>query len=149
MPKGFGFHEQDVLPLETHCFGVMEMDLQRWLSLDDWESSQERLQDLEVWKDIMKNVASKTMPPAKRKSQPTDDERKKIVQWIESEVFRFDPNNPDPGRVTIRRLNKTEYNNTIKDLMLVDFKAADDFPPDDTGYGFDNIGDVLSLSPVL
>ena len=144
-------YEQDVLPiLETHCFDCHgDGSSKGGLSLDDWESSQERLQDLEVWKDIMKNVASKTMPPAKRKSQPTDDERKKIVQWIESEVFRFDPNNPDPGRVTIRRLNKTEYNNTIKDLMLVDFKAADDFPPDDTGYGFDNIGDVLSLSPVL
>ncbi|MEC8690046.1 MAG: DUF1587 domain-containing protein, partial [Verrucomicrobiota bacterium] len=144
-------YEQDVLPiLETHCFDCHgDGSSKGGLSLDDWESSQERLQDLEVWKDIMKNVASKTMPPAKRKSQPTDDERKKIVQWIESEVFRFDPNNPDPGRVTIRRLNKTEYNNTIKDLMLIDFKAADDFPPDDTGYGFDNIGDVLSVSPVL
>ena len=79
----------------------------------------------------------------------SDEERKKIIEWIESEVFRFDPDNPDPGRVTIRRLNRTEYNNTIRDLMMVDFDPADDFPPDDTGYGFDNIGDVLSLSPVL
>ena len=55
----------------------------------------------------------------------------------------------DPGRVTIRRLNRAEYNNTIRDLVGVDFKPAEDFPSDDVGYGFDNIGDVLSLSPLL
>ncbi len=55
----------------------------------------------------------------------------------------------DPGRVTIRRLNRAEYNNTIRDLVGVDFHPADDFPSDDVGYGFDNIGDVLSLPPVL
>ena len=56
---------------------------------------------------------------------------------------------PDPGRVTARRLNRAEYNNTIRDLLAVDFQPAADFPADDSGYGFDNIGDVLSLSPVL
>ena len=53
------------------------------------------------------------------------------------------------GRVTIRRLNRVEYNNTIRDLVGVDFKPAADFPNDDVGYGFDNIGDVLSVSPLL
>src|SRR5262245_10012849 len=60
-----------------------------------------------------------------------------------------DCDHPDPGRVTIRRLNRAEYNNTIRDLVGIDFHPADDFPADDSGYGFDNIGDVLSLSPVL
>ena len=55
----------------------------------------------------------------------------------------------DPGRVTIRRLNRLEYNNTIRDLFGIDFKPADDFPSDDVGEGFDNIGDVLSLPPLL
>jgi hypothetical protein len=55
----------------------------------------------------------------------------------------------DPGRVTARRLNRYEYNNTIRDLLGFDFQPAADFPADDSGYGFDNIGDVLSLSPVL
>src|SRR5262245_35161985 len=55
----------------------------------------------------------------------------------------------DPGRVTTRRLNRAEYNNTIRDLLGVDLMPADDFPQDDSGYGFDNIGDVLSLSPAL
>ena len=60
-----------------------------------------------------------------------------------------DCDKPDPGRVTIRRLNRAEYNNTIRDLVGVDFSPADDFPADDSGHGFDNIGDVLSLPPIL
>jgi hypothetical protein len=56
---------------------------------------------------------------------------------------------PDPGRVTARRLNRTEYNYSVHDLLAVNFHPADDFPPDDSGYGFDNIADVLSLSPLL
>src|SRR5437763_392294 len=55
----------------------------------------------------------------------------------------------EAGRVTLRRLNRAEYNNTIRDLVGVDFKPAADFPEDDVGYGFDNIGDVLSVSPLL
>src|SRR4029453_11449422 len=55
----------------------------------------------------------------------------------------------DPGRVTIRRLNRAEYNNTIRDLLGIDQDAARDFPSDDVGHGFDNIGDVLSMPPLL
>jgi hypothetical protein len=64
-------------------------------------------------------------------------------------VLAVDPSKPDPGRVTIRRLNRAEYNNTVRDLVGIDFEAGADFPADDSGYGFDNIGDVLSLPPVL
>ena len=56
---------------------------------------------------------------------------------------------PDPGRTTARRLNRTEYNNSVRDLLGVDFNPSGEFPPDDSGYGFDNIGDVLSMSPSL
>ena len=55
----------------------------------------------------------------------------------------------DPGRVAARRLNRVEYNNTIRDLLGVHLRPADEFPVDDSGYGFDNIGDVLSISPLL
>ena len=56
---------------------------------------------------------------------------------------------PDPGRVTARRLNRAEYTNTIRDLLAVDFRADKNFPTDDSGEGFDNIADVLTVSPVL
>ena len=98
---------------------------------------------------VLENVRSGDMPPDDEDKQPTLDERERIMKWIELVVFAIDPDHPDPGRVTIRRLNRAEYNNTIRDLVGVDFQPADDFPADDSGYGFDNIGDVLSLPPVL
>src|SRR5439155_23098520 len=55
----------------------------------------------------------------------------------------------DPGRVTMRRLNRAEYSNTIRDLVGIDFDPGDELPADDVGYGFDNIGDVLTISPLL
>src|SRR5207244_8718400 len=81
--------------------------------------------------------------------QPTAAERGLITNWVGQRFFQCDCKHPDPGRVTIRRLNRAEYNNTIRELTGVDFQPADDFPADDSGYGFDNIGDVLSLSPGL
>lgn len=88
------------------------------------------------------------MPPGD-KDQPSDEDRGKMVAWIERDVFKLDAEYPDPGRVTLRRLNREEYNNTVSDLFGFRLNPADGFPEDDTGYGFDNVGDVLSLSPDL
>ncbi len=55
----------------------------------------------------------------------------------------------DPGRVTLHRLNNAEYNNTVRDLLGTELRPGDDFPADDRGYGFDNVADVLRLSPLL
>jgi hypothetical protein len=74
----------------------------------------------------------------------------KVTEWLEDQFARADRNaKPNPGSVVARRLNRTEYNNTVRDLLGVDLRPADSFPPDDTGYGFDNIGAVLSMSPAL
>ncbi|MGH7970224.1 MAG: DUF1592 domain-containing protein, partial [Limisphaerales bacterium] len=88
------------------------------------------------------------MPPAK-KPHPSTHERTQVLHWIKRDVFAIDPANPNPGRVTLRRLNRVEYRNTIRDLLGVDFDALSEFPPDDTGFGFDNIGQVLTLPPML
>lgn len=99
-----------------------------------------------VWEKIARNLESQHMPP-KNMPQPAKAERERLVGWIDGKLA--DCNLKDPGRVTLRRLNRAEYNNTIRDLVGVAFKPAEDFPSDDVGYGFDNIGDVLSLSPLL
>ncbi|MCE9561639.1 MAG: DUF1592 domain-containing protein [Planctomycetes bacterium] len=103
------------------------------------------------WGAMQHVLAANEMPPPKtKKPQPTKEERAFVVDWIEKSLTKVDCSGPrDPGRVTIRRLNRAEYNNTIRDLCGVDFKPADDFPADDVGYGFDNIGDVLSFQPIL
>lgn len=77
-------------------------------------------------------------------------ELKAVSRRIESEFQQAEQLlKPDPGQVTARRLSRAEYNNTVRDLLGVDIRPADNFPQDDSGYGFDNIGAVLSLSPML
>lgn len=115
---------------------------------DEFKTDQAVLADRELWLHVLKNLRAGLMPPAK-KNQPTKAEKERFEQWIKTVVFRVDPQNPDPGRVTIRRLNRIEYQNTIRDLLGVEFDTATAFPPDDTGHGFDSIGDVLTLSPML
>lgn len=107
------------------------------------------LKDRKKWADYLKLAASGEMPP-KEKPRPTTGEVDAFVKSVNDIFERADKNaKPDPGRVTVRRLNKVEYNNTIRDLLGFDFNASEDFPSDDVGHGFDNIGDVLTLSPVL
>ena len=89
------------------------------------------------------------MPP-EGKPRPSEAEAEGLTHWLQAAVSTADCRlDTDPGRVTMRRLNRAEYNNTIRDLVGVPFRPADDFPLDDVGYGFDNIGDVLTLSPIL
>src|SRR5438876_497851 len=89
------------------------------------------------------------MPPA-GKPRPPLEQVERIMDWMDKTLLAFDCSKQrDPGRVTIRRLNRNEYNNTIRDLLGIKFKPAEDFPTDDVGYGFDNIGDVLAMSPLL
>ena len=102
----------------------------------------------DVWSAVLKNVRAGLMPPP-GKPRPSDADLRELAAWIKHDVFRIDPSDPDPGRGTIRRLNRTEYRNTIRDLVGYDFKVEEEFPPDDSGYGFDNIADVLSVSPLL
>ncbi|WP_439631522.1 DUF1592 domain-containing protein [Gemmata sp.] len=121
------------------------------LSLDWYTSEAQARKARKDWGAMQHALAAGEMPPPKtKKPQPTKEERAFVVEWIENSLTRVDCTGPrDPGRVTIRRLNRAEYNNTVRDLCGVDFKPADDFPADDVGYGFDNIGDVLSFQPIL
>lgn len=102
----------------------------------------------DLWERIWRNVRTGMMPPAE--GDPLDPkEKKQLLDWLERNPLGIDRSNPDPGRVTVRRHNRTEYQDTIKDLLGLDFETAEHFPPDDTGYGFDTIGDVLTISPLL
>ncbi|MDB5344044.1 MAG: hypothetical protein JWP89_2421 [Schlesneria sp.] len=102
-----------------------------------------------VWENVIDMVETGQMPP-KEVAKPDPTEVDKFVTLVKAIFDDADRHaKPDPGRVTVRRLNRVEYNNTIQDLVGVDFNPAEDFPSDDIGHGFDNIGDVLTLSPVL
>jgi mono/diheme cytochrome c family protein len=143
----FRQHVQPIL--ETYCYGCHGYgESKGGRTLDAFASDEELVGDIKLWWAVMKNVRAGIMPPPDE-ARPNDAERQQLFKWIESDVFRIDPSNPDPGRVTLRRLNRVEYRNTIRDLMGIDYDTTDEFPADDSGYGFDNIGDVLSLSPLL
>lgn len=119
------------------------------LPLDRFAAAGPSAVDRKGWVRVREMVRGHLMPP-EGEAAPTGDERHAIVAWIEAELARGRPAGPvDPGRVTLRRLNRVEYDRTIRDLVGIDFQPAANFPSDEVGYGFDNIGDVLSLPPVL
>ncbi|HUY88885.1 MAG TPA: DUF1592 domain-containing protein [Pirellulales bacterium] len=119
------------------------------LNLDQYADLAAAAKDRKVWENVLENVRDGIMPPDPE-TKPGQAERDAVTGWIGKQFTEIDCGlAKDPGRVTIRRLNRNEYNNTIRDLCLVDFRPADDFPADDVGYGFDHIGDVLSMPPIL
>ncbi|MDE2207998.1 MAG: DUF1592 domain-containing protein, partial [Armatimonadetes bacterium] len=100
------------------------------------------------WEKVIQYLQIRHMPPP-GSAQPTDAERTALITWIQTTLANANCVVSDPGHVTLRRLNRAEYNNSVESLLGVDLRPADNFPSDDVGYGFDNIGDVLSISPLL
>ncbi len=105
--------------------------------------------DLKHWQEIRTYVGGRIMPPGDAE-QPRERESDAFLGWIDTHLLALDCDRPpQPAPVAVRRLNRAEYNNAIRDLFGIEFQPADDFPTDDIGYGFDNIADVLSLPPIL
>ena len=148
---GASEYDDKIKPLlEKYCYDCHADGMKKGqVELDHFKSDEEVLAADDLWFRVLKNVRAEVMPPAKKKTRPSAEEIKILENWIKQSAFGLDPKNQDPGRVTVRRLNRVEYRNTIRDLMGVDFNTTEEFPPDDTGYGFDNIGDVLTISPLL
>ena len=137
--------------LDKYCNQCHNSDRQAGgVPLDIYKTTGDAQKDRKIWEMVHRVVVNNEMPP-KRKAQPSAEEKAAFLTTVDRTLITVDcvvgPKNP--GRVTLRRLNRSEYNNTVRDLCAIDFSPADDFPSDDVGYGFDNIGDVLSLPPVL
>jgi len=117
--------------------------------LDDPMSLTTLLNKTPMWLAVQEQIMLGNMPPEDG-PKPPKSELESIAKWAGEAVAAADAVRPkDPGFIALHRLNKTEYNNTIQELCGVDFRPADDFPNDDSGYGFDNIADVLTMSPLL
>ena len=143
------FHKEIQPLLTKYCFDCHGDGMHKGgVAFDELGTDKAIVDNHDLWYKVLRNVRASLMPPAK-KPRPDDAERLRLEKWIKFEAFGIDPRNVDPGRVTVRRLNRIEYRNTIHDLLGVDFDAENQFPPDDTGYGFDDIGSVLTLSPML
>ncbi len=142
-------YRQGIQPiLERYCYDCHgDGETKGKIAFDELKSDQALL-DHDLWLKVLKNTRAGLMPPPKKHARLPAAEQQKLDQWILFSAFGVDPKSLDPGRVTIRRLNKTEYRNTIRDLMGVDYDTEVAFPADDVGYGFDTIGEVQSLSPM-
>ncbi|HVT73330.1 MAG TPA: DUF1592 domain-containing protein [Lacunisphaera sp.] len=141
--------QRDIQPvLEEYCYDCHGDGAKKGGVRLDGFATDAAIADHALWLRVMKNVRAGIMPPADEPRPPAADVAK-LMGWIKTEAFGLDLRHPDPGRVTVRRLNRVEYRNTVRDLLGVDYDTEKEFPPDDTGQGFDNLADVLTISPML
>lgn len=148
--RGLPEYAEIIQPLlAEYCYGCHGDGAQEGgFSLDSFGDGDRILDDHETWSKVLKNVRANVMPPTDE-LRPTPAEVGILAQWIKRGPFAIDPLDVDPGRVTIHRLNRLEYQNTIYELLGVRFNANDEFPPDAAGLGLNNIADLLSMSPLI
>ncbi|MCJ2186764.1 DUF1592 domain-containing protein [Novosphingobium beihaiensis] len=126
-----------------------DFDMVANLSVEDLKASDIRTgKHAEAWEKILRRVAAGEMPPHS-KPQPDPAMRAAFVQWLDRSRASFAAAHPDPGKATLRRLNRYEYANAVRDLLSLDADFSRELPQDNSGFGFDNIADVLTVSPTL
>lgn len=144
--------KSQVQPLiKKYCFdchgnGSSEGDF----NLDKYDTAQRVIEGRKHWLKVLRRLNAEDMPPKDHDARPTKEEYALLGKFVDSAMNDLDCSGPPvAGHVTMRRLTRYEYRNTVRDLIGVDYEPASSFPADDVGYGFDNIGDVLSLPPLL
>ena len=135
--------------LAKNCFECHgEKDPENNFRLDVFTNATVLAKSRNSFEDVYEKLTHDEMPP-KEKPRPEAVPLQHVVGWLDNHLYARLPGPPNPGRVTLRRLNRAEYNNTMRDLLGIDLSPANAFPTDMSGYGFDNNGDVLSIAPVL
>ena len=133
--------------LQRYCFACHnQRTLTAGLALDVLDMTRAG-EHPEVWEAVIRKLRTGAMPPAGR-PRPDKATYDTVVAWLETELDRAALANPNPGRPTLHRLNRTEYRNAVRDLLAVDIDAAL-LPADNAAYGFDNNADALTLSSAL
>lgn len=143
-------YRQTVQPfLAKHCFECHTDKNSGDVRLDGIKDESSLTAHAVVLEKALAMLRKRAMPPKKR-PQPADVEIKPVVAWLEMYAARLDQLAArQAGRRMTRRLNRAEYNNTVRDLLGVDFRPADDFPADVPGHGFDTVAGALTISPAL
>src|SRR5260370_35222831 len=136
--------------IEKSCVGCHNAKLNSGgVDLKALHTAKTFAEDREIWEKVVEKLQTGKMPPPGT-PQPPAAIAAAVTGWLQSEFTRQDRLvKPDAGHVTARRLNRAEYNNTMRDLLGIDIRPADNFPADTAAYGFDNNGDALILSPAL
>jgi hypothetical protein len=136
--------------LNKYCYRCHNEEKKKGnINLSKDENPRMIFENPKAWTTAIEALEGKAMPP-KKETQPPDADRKLLVDFLKKTLNSLDCEHPrDPGKPSVRRLNRTEYDNSIRDLTGLDLHLGDDFSPDASSYGFDNIGEALALSPVL
>jgi hypothetical protein len=138
-----------VLPvLEQSCLRCHSAQIASGgLNLESLKNADSLPSHRDEWRMVLLRLKAGEMPPP---SVPRPAGLDRMISYLDGQFDMLDRNTQvDPGRITARHLNRAEYRNTVRDLLGVDFQTAQEFPVDDSGEGFDNIGDILSVSPLL
>lgn len=141
-----------IIPFLTkHCADCHGADSQEaGITVHKLTSIDQFLAERKTWERVQRMIHVGAMPPSDYDPLPSEEDREAVAALMHDELYNFDCELVyNPGRSTVQRLNKSEYNNTIQDLFGMTLTPADNFPADDVGEGFDNIGDVLTLPPLL
>ena len=133
--------------LEDYCAGCHNpVDLDGGFAVANLNAA--RVEDhAEVWESVVRKLRTRTMPPQAAQRRPDAQTYERLATWLEE---RLDATAvASPGRPALRRLNRAEYANAIRELLGLNVDVADLLPPDDSAYGFDNNADLLVVSPAL
>ena len=132
---------------DAYCAECHDPDTAKGDFSDDLLKISQSPEDAEYWQLLLDNLHLGEMPPEDAKKQPTIEELEPIIEWVEAELARAaTAMKGSTGEVVLRRLNRTEYENTIADLFDVRGSFAEGFPADAEEDGFNNIGSALMLS---
>lgn len=147
------FWQKDLQPfLQTYCYDCHSgEDAEADIDFESYDSAERLANERPRWDQVRGMIEIGAMPPADYEPLPSLEDRQKVAHWIDQTINAVDcSGDHDPGRVTMRRLNNVEYDNALRDLLGIDFSPSTEtgFPSDGVGNGFDNQGDVLSLSPL-
>ena len=134
--------------LDTYCITCHNERLRTGGLLLDRVDVEHVGEAAEVWEKVVRKLRAGQMPPAGR-PRPAQAAYEGLAAWLETELDRAAAGRPNPGRPVVRRLNRFEYTNAIRDLLALEVDGRALLPTDESGYGFDNVGDVLSFSPGL
>jgi hypothetical protein len=143
-------YEQQIKPiLVANCYSCHRDGARKGgFILDQHGDIKTLLADEELWNKVLKNVRGGVMPPF-GEDHPTHEQVSTLATWIKRVPFAIDPQDIDPGRVTIHRLNRLEYRNSIFELLGIQYNTDDQFPPDAAGLRLDNMAELLTMSPLM
>ena len=133
----------------AHCTECHAGDTaEHGVRLDNLSASADEPVEFRRWERVLKQLRRGTMPP-KDSPQPSSAERAAAVAQVTALLDAASARRRAEGRAVLRRLNRVEYENTVRDLFQVDVRVKEILPEDTIAHGFDNVGAALNISPVL